>query len=288
MGCPGGAATGGARCAGSARRRLAAVLPAARCPAGASGRTWSGTPAAPRSPPRWSAADRFLQSRPVRLPRQPGPGRQRCVSAGGACPCGPHDPRSAPARLSSPPPARAAGGGLPGPAGPGPGLAGQEEPRVPAAGRGPGPRAAAGGMRRAAAVPGVPDGGLRRGPAASFARGRITGRRAGLAGLPPGTGSMHARLGAGRQVRRPAVPPGTSPMPGIPGRLLGAYAARPAVPAGLDTRPGAERRWPAAAIGRRAAGPGTVAGPGWVAVTAGDAACPLVRREEADHDDCAG
>ena len=104
LGCPGGAATGGARCAGSARCRLAAVLPAARCPACASGRTWSGTPAAPRSPPRWSAADRLLRGRPVRLPGQRGPGRQRCVSAGGACPCGPHDPRSAPARLSSPPP----------------------------------------------------------------------------------------------------------------------------------------------------------------------------------------
>ena len=110
LGCPGGAATGGARCAGSARCRLAAGRPAARCPACASGRTWSGTPAAPRSPPRWSAADRFLRSRPVRLPGQRGPGRQRCVSAGGACPCGPHDPRSAPGRLSSPPPARAAVG----------------------------------------------------------------------------------------------------------------------------------------------------------------------------------
>ena len=226
MGCPGGAATGGARCAGSARRRLAAVLPTARCPACASGRTWSGTPAAPRSPPRWSAADRFLRGRPVRLPPQRGPGRQRCVSADGACPRGPHDPLSAPARLSSPPPARATGGGRPGTIGSGRGLAGQEEPRVPAAGppagQGPGPRAAAGDTRRAAAVPGVPDGGHRRGPAAPFARGRITGRRAGPAGLPPGTGSMHARLGAGCQVRRPAVPPGTGPMPGVPGRLLGA------------------------------------------------------------------
>jgi hypothetical protein len=85
----------------------------------------------------------------------------------------------------------------------------------------------------------------------------------------PGTGSIHARLRAGCQVRRPAGPPGTGPMPGVTGRLLGAYAARPGHPAGLDTRQGAGRRWPAAAIGRRAAGPATPAGSGRAAVTAG-------------------
>ena len=48
----------------------------------------------------------------------------------------------------------------------------------------------------------VPDGGLTRGPAALFGRGRITNQRAGPAGLPPGTGSIHACLGARCQVTR--------------------------------------------------------------------------------------
>ncbi len=47
---------------------------------------------------------------------------------------------------------------------------------------------------------GVPGGGPRRGPAAHFGRGRITDRRAGSAGLPPGTASIHTRLGTGCQV----------------------------------------------------------------------------------------
>ena len=51
---------------------------------------------------------------------------------------------------------------------------------------------------------GVPGGGPRRGPAAHFGRGRITDRRAGPAGLPPGIASIHARLGAGCQVPSPA------------------------------------------------------------------------------------
>ena len=48
----------------------------------------------------------------------------------------------------------------------------------------------------------VPGGGLKRGPAGHFGRGRITNRRAGPAGLPPGTGSIHTCLGARCQVTR--------------------------------------------------------------------------------------
>src|SRR5580693_8700622 len=55
---PGGAATRSARCAGPARRRRAAALLPGRLPAGASGRTRPGTPAARRSPHRSSAAGR--------------------------------------------------------------------------------------------------------------------------------------------------------------------------------------------------------------------------------------
>ena len=56
--------------------------------------------------------------------------------------------------------------------------------------------------RRTPEMARVPGGGRRRGPAAPFARDRIAGRRAGPAGLPPGTGSIHACLGAGCQVTR--------------------------------------------------------------------------------------
>ena len=56
--------------------------------------------------------------------------------------------------------------------------------------------------RRTPEMARVPGGGRRRGPASPFARDRIAGRRAGPAGLPPGTGSIHACLGAGCQVTR--------------------------------------------------------------------------------------
>lgn len=57
----------------------------------------------------------------------------------------------------------------------------------------------------------VPGSGRRRGPARA-GRARIPSRRAGPAGLPPGTSSIHARLGASGQVRpRAAARPGPAP-----------------------------------------------------------------------------
>jgi hypothetical protein len=89
----------------------------------------------------------------------------------------------------------------------------------------------------------VTGGGRRRGPARA-GRGRIPGRRAGPAGLPPGTSSIHARLGASRQVRphaaarprpalrlRPAPRPETMPPPHIPKAPF-----RPGVPGPRATR----------------------------------------------------
>ena len=87
----------------------------------------------------------------------------------------------------------------------------------------------------------VPGGGRRRAPAAWPAPGR-PGGRAGPAGLPPGTGSIHARLGAGCQVRQHApvaqmgaasdgIRAGSEPEPGS------VAATRPVgPPAGAGTR----------------------------------------------------
>lgn len=111
----------------------------------------------------------------------------------------------------------------------------------------------------------IPGGGRRRGPAARCDSGRMSGRRAGPAGLPPGTGSIHARLRAHCQV------------------LRGRVAVR-AERAGLDGQPGAERRSSPTAQ-RRAGGHRASCGPGRTAGTGADAAELPVRLQEGDHDD---
>jgi hypothetical protein len=70
----------------------------------------------------------------------------------------------------------------------------------------------------------APGGGLRRGSAALLTDCPVEGRWTDPAGLPPGTGSIHAHLGANCQVRQDAGAPAAMPY----GRRKGVgHTARP-------------------------------------------------------------